>query len=97
MYGILVNIVQILFTAYWYVLLATAVISWIPELADTQVGQLLNRLTNPYLRLFRRFVPSVRIGGIELDLSYLVAIIIFFLIQSFTMNILYGLLRSINV
>lgn len=96
MYGTLVNIVQTLFTAYWYVLLATAIISWIPELSDTQVGQILNRVTNPYLRLFRGFVPSVRIGQIELDLSYIVAIIVFFILQSVVMSVLYRLLRSIS-
>lgn len=96
MYGTLVNIVQSLFTAYWYVLLATAVISWIPELSDTTVGRLLHRVSEPYLRLFRRWVPSLRLGQIELDLSYIVAVIVFFLVQSEIDNVMYGLLRSIN-
>jgi YggT family protein len=96
MYGTLVNIVQSLFTAYWYVLLATAIISWIPELADTAVGRILHRVSEPYLRLYRRWVPSLRLGQIELDLSYIVAIIVFFLVQSLIIRVLYGLLRSIN-
>ncbi len=96
MYGILVDIVQSLFTAYWYVLLATAIISWIPELNDTAVGRLLYQISDPYLRLFRKWVPSARIGHIELDLSYIVAVIVFFFIQSELIKIMYGLLGSIN-
>jgi YggT family protein len=96
MYGTLVNIVQSLFTAYWYVLLATAIISWIPELSDTTVGRLLHRVSEPYLRLFRRWVPSLRLGQIELDLSYIVAVIVFFLVQSEIVKVMYGLLGSIN-
>ena len=96
MYGVLVNIVQTLFTAYWYVLLATAIISWIPELADTQLGRVLNRITDPYLRLFRGFVPSIRLGRMELDLSFLVGVIVLFLAQSIVGKVLNGLLRSMG-
>jgi YggT family protein len=87
------NIVQGLLSAYGYILIATAIISWIPDLAETQLGQILTRVTLPYLRLFRR-IPPVQLGGILLDLSWIVAVIVYFFIQQGVMFVLWTLLRS---
>ena len=37
-------------------------------------------ITEPYLRLFRRFLPTARIGSFGLDLSALVGLVILFIV-----------------
>jgi YggT family protein len=83
-YGVLITLIQIvqgLLTVYFYILIATAFISWVPDLAETQLGQLLHRLTDPYLQPFRRFIPPLQFGGVMLDVSFIVAVIVYFFIQ----------------
>lgn len=95
LYVQLFNVVQAALWAYGYLLIATAVISWLPDLAETQLGQLLARVTEPYLRLFRRFIPPLPIGGITLDLSYIVAVIVYFFVQEGVVTVLAALLRGL--
>ncbi|AIO19143.1 YGGT family protein [Candidatus Izimaplasma bacterium HR1] len=40
-------------TAYYYVLIASILLSWIPELRKSKIGQTINQLANPYMRIFR--------------------------------------------
>jgi YggT family protein len=95
-YVVLLNIVQAILSVYWYLLVATAVISWIPDLAETQLGQLLTRLTDPYLRLFRRFIPGVPLGGVVLDLSFIVALVVYYFVEQGAMTVLFSLLRGLS-
>ena len=51
-------------------------------------GSLLYRLytvlydvTEPYLRFFRRFIPTVRLGNSALDLSPLVGLVVLLIVQ----------------
>lgn len=93
-YLVLLNVVQTILSIYWYILIAAAVITWVPDLMDTQLGHLLTRITDPYLGLFRRFIPMVQLGGVGLDLSYIVAVIVYFFVQQGVMRVLYSLLRG---
>lgn len=92
---VVLNIVNGVLAAYGYVLIATAIISWIPDLASTQLGQILDRLSDPYLRIFRRFIPPVQLGGIMLDVAFLVAIIVYFFVERGIMAVLVGVAARI--
>ncbi|WAH35520.1 YggT family protein [Alicyclobacillus dauci] len=92
--GVIVNIIQGLFSAYWYVLLATAVVGFIPDLRETQVGQLLFRVTDPYLHVFRRYIRPLPLGQISLDLSWMVGVAVFFIIEEAVSSVLMRLLVS---
>ncbi|MCL6548877.1 MAG: YggT family protein [Alicyclobacillus sp.] len=94
LYTLLFNAVQGLLWAYGYLLIGVAVISWIPELAETQFGQWLIALSEPYLRLFRRFVPSVRIGGISIELAYVAGVLVYFLLEETVLSVLYLLVKE---
>lgn len=96
LYGFMVNVIQVLFTLYWFILLAAAIITWVPDLADTQTGQILTRLTDPYQRLFRRFIKPVRLGGIMLDVSWIVGAAVFFIAQDAIMRMLFNVLGSMS-
>lgn len=94
-YQQLYQIIQGLLWAYGYVLIGTAVISWIPDLMQTQFGQVLMRVTQPYMQIFRRFIPSIPIGGVSLDLSYMVGVIVYFLVQNVVLSVLYAVLKGL--
>lgn len=46
-------------------------LSWVPSARDSAIGRLLAKLVEPYLSVFRRFIPPI--GGV-IDLSPIVAL-----------------------
>ncbi len=67
---------------YWYCILARMLIGWFPDVASMGIGRAIIRVTEPYLSLFRRFIPPVRIGGGYLDLSLIVAVIAYYFAEN---------------
>jgi YggT family protein len=47
-----------------------------------RIQRFLYDVVNPYLRLFRRFIPQLNLGGLGLDLSPIVAIIVLSIVHS---------------
>ena len=47
-------------------------------------------VTDPYLNLFRRILPPVRIGGGALDLSPIVATFVLIILSSIVANLIRG-------
>ncbi len=46
--------------------------------------------TDPYLNLFRRFLPMVRVGGVGLDLSPTIGVLVLFLALGILVPIIEG-------
>jgi YggT family protein len=88
------RIVSSLFTIYWYILFAYAIMGWVPGLNQTKLGQWVFRLSDPYVGLFRRFVKPLSLGGAYLDLSWIVSMIVLRLVQWAVLSILQQLLAS---
>lgn len=42
--------------AYFYVLIASVLLSWLPEIRRTRLGAFIDRLADPYMRIFRGLV-----------------------------------------
>ena len=61
-----------LLSVYTYMIIAYVLLSWVPNARDSFIGQLLGRFVEPYLSIFRRFIPAI--GGV-IDVSPIVAII----------------------
>jgi len=64
---------------YWFILLGRVIFSWIPVGSDRNVEgirRVLERLTEPVLAPVRRALPLVRLGGVGLDLSVLVVMLV---------------------
>ena len=89
---------RVLSTVLWLyllVLLARVVIDlvmmlsrdWVPRGPVLLVVEAVFTVTDPPLRLLRRFIPPLRLGGAALDLSFLVLFII--------INVLLALVRYI--
>jgi YggT family protein len=72
------DFVYYLYLVYLICIIAYIIASWLPlpyNTALNRVQRFLYDVVDPYLRLFRRFVPQLRLGGLGLDLSPIVAII----------------------
>jgi YggT family protein len=80
-----VQLVRYILQAYVIVLFARALLSWFPVHAGSPllpVIRVLDRLTEPVLAPIRRILPPVRAGGMAIDLSIIVAIIVVELVAS---------------
>jgi len=64
---------------YAWLIVARAVLSWVSVRPGTtlyRVQAVLIQITEPYLGLFRRVLPVTRAGGIGIDWSSMVALIV---------------------
>jgi YggT family protein len=70
----LTGLILKLMDIYSYLLIARILMSWVPDVERTSIGQILVRITEPYLGIFRRFIPPLPLGGGYIDFSPIVAI-----------------------
>ncbi|HEV3407956.1 MAG TPA: YggT family protein [Gaiellaceae bacterium] len=76
--------VHTLFLVYLLLIFAYIVTSWIPlpyNVWLNRVQRFLYDVVDPYIRLFRRFLPQLRLGGLGLDLSPVLAILVLFAVE----------------
>jgi YggT family protein len=76
--------VHTLYLVYLLLIIAYIVTSWIPlpyNVWLNRVQRFLYDVVDPYLRLFRRFLPQLRLGGLGLDLSPVIAIIVLIAVE----------------
>lgn len=73
-------VVHELIYLYIWVLIITALMSWIPTSSSggflAGLKRTLARVTEPVLRPIRAIMPRPRVGGVGIDFSVLVAIIV---------------------
>ena len=75
----IIGLLMIVLQLYSYVLLARALVSWIPNLdPDNPAVQLLYRVTEPVLEPIRKLVPPL--GG-TMDISIIIAFFALILLQ----------------
>ena len=78
-------IINVIFSFYSLIIILRIFLTWIPNIDwETQPFKLLSSLVDPYLSIFRRFIPPV--GG--LDFSPFVALIILSIIYKTLMSIM---------
>ncbi|MGX7419474.1 YggT family protein [Carnobacterium gallinarum] len=75
-----------LINAYQGIMVVYILLSWLPGAYDSKFGQLLSKICEPYLSIFRRFIPPL--GGI--DFSPIIAFFALNLIQRGIAAILLG-------
>jgi YggT family protein len=86
------SFVWAVFAVYLICIFAYIITSWIPlpyNVWLNRVQRFLYDVVDPYLRLFRRFLPQLSFGGLGLDLSPIVAIIVLYVAQ----RVIQGLLE----
>ena len=73
------SIVHGVFQIYYFLIIIYILLSWFPAARDSQIGEYLGKVVEPYLSIFRRFIPPI--GGM-LDISPIVALIALNFIES---------------
>jgi len=66
------DFVNMVYRIYFYMVLIYVLMSWLPAVRESFVGEFLGKLVEPYLRPFRRLIPPI--GG-GLDISPIIALI----------------------
>ena len=64
---------------YFYIIIASILMSWVPEIRNTRIGQLIDRIANPFMGIFRGIIvigmfdltPMVGLFLYQIGLSYL--------------------------
>ncbi|QGQ95791.1 YggT family protein [Paenibacillus psychroresistens] len=57
-------------TIYKWLLIAYILLSWVPNIRDSFIGELLGKIVEPYLAPFRKLIPPI--GGM-IDVSPIIA------------------------
>ena len=93
---IFVEILIIILRVYTYILFLRIILSWFRIMPRGRIWgrayKFLVDITEPFLQLFRRFIPLVRMGRSYLDLSYIAAILV---VQLLVILLRYVVLRYI--
>ena len=86
--------VSALFTVYIILIFIRILLTWVPRMPynaylRAAVG-FVERTTDPYLNLFRAILKPVGIGGMALDLSAILAIVVLFVARNLILSAILG-------
>ncbi|WP_163101426.1 YggT family protein [Peribacillus alkalitolerans] len=70
--SVLLNVIYYLLEMYSWGLIIYILMSWFPNARESSFGQILARICEPYLEVFRRFIPPIGM----IDISPIVAIVV---------------------
>ncbi|MFC3790670.1 YggT family protein [Paenibacillus sp. GCM10012307] len=65
------NFIDTIQSIYTFMIIGYVLLSWLPNARESFIGQFLGKLVEPYLSIFKRFIPPI--GGV-LDISPIVAV-----------------------
>ncbi|HKH65654.1 MAG TPA: YggT family protein [Solirubrobacterales bacterium] len=92
--GDFADYVSALFVVYTILIFIRIVASFVPRMPYNPylraVLDFANEVTDPYLNFFRRFLRPVGAGGVALDLSPMVALIVLFVAQALIVGLVRG-------
>jgi YggT family protein len=88
--GDVADYLQTLMLVYLILIFIRILTSWIPRMPYNRYLaaflKFVSDVTDPYLNLFRRILPPVRMGGAGLDLSPIVATFVLIIVTSIVVN-----------
>lgn len=82
----IVSFILALIRVYYWLIIARILLSWIP-LPENDIVRMVYRfiydVTEPYLGLFRRLIPSLgKKGGMAFDFSPILAVMVLFIVEN---------------
>jgi YggT family protein len=85
------NLIGLVLYLYLLVLFARLILSWVqvfsrewrPRGPVLVLAEAVYTLTDPPLRVLRRVLPPLRIGGVALDLAFFVLVLIVYILLAF--------------
>ncbi|WP_055491829.1 YggT family protein [Streptomyces sp. TP-A0356] len=88
--GVVLDVIKVALMCFLVVLIFRLVMdyvfqfarSWQPGKAMVVILEATYTVTDPPLKLLRRFIPPLRLGGVALDLSFFVLMIIVYILIS---------------
>jgi YggT family protein len=86
----LIIFINLLFDIYFVMLLVRILSSWFPEITKYRFFQFIAYYTDPYLNIFRRFIPPLGM----FDLSPIVAFLALQLFQKLFISLLIAIIFS---
>jgi len=82
------------FLVYLVLIIIRVLLSWIPRMPYNRtlraVVGFIEEVTDPYLNVFRRFLPPVGSGAFAMDLSPILAIILLIIAQQVVVGLIGG-------
>ncbi|MBO8170280.1 MAG: YggT family protein [Bacillaceae bacterium] len=69
----ILGFVALLLRLYFYAMIVYILSSWVPGLRDGRFGEVLGSIVDPYLSVFRRFIPPIGM----IDISPIFAILVY--------------------
>ena len=83
-----------LFLVYIILIFLNVLSSWVPRMPYNRALRasldFVKETTDPYLNLFRRFLPPIGGGGFALDLSPIIGVIVLFVLQAIVVGLIEG-------
>ena len=86
----LVYLIYLALTVYAWMIVGRAVFSWLhPQRGGVlwRIDRFLITATEPYLAIFRRLLPMVRLGAVGMDLSPVVALVVLFVVMQVLLSL----------
>lgn len=88
------NYVDTLVLVYVVLIFIRILMSWIPRMPYNRwlsmALKFVTDVTDPYLNLFRRFIPPLRIGPGALDLSPMIAVFLLLIVGGLVASLIRG-------
>ncbi len=81
----LAYVLNTLITLYYYILIIRVLLSWVNPDPYNPIVQMLYKAADPYLNLFRRFIPPLG----RVDISAIIGILALVFVQQFLIQSLY--------
>ncbi len=92
--GDVANYLNTLLIVYFVLIFIRILMSWIPRMPYNRVLDavlsFVRDVTDPYLNLFRRIIPPLRMGPAALDLSPIIAIFVLFIVGGIVVDVVAG-------
>ncbi|GAA5204493.1 MULTISPECIES: YggT family protein [Microbacterium] len=90
--SLIAAILNLALLLYVFVLLARLILDWIPFFnrewrphgAGLVAAEIVYTVTDPPIKLFRRFIPPLRIGAIAIDFGFALTMLLCFVLLSIT-------------
>ena len=78
------TVVSTAFLVYRFMLIGYILMSWVPAIQSSAIGELLAKFCEPYLSFFRRFIPPIGM----IDISPIVGLFVLVFIEQGVYNVI---------
>ena len=79
------TVIRWIFWLYSIFIVINAILSWVPALSNSVVGQWIDKVVNPYLNLFRRGPLAKLAFSTGIDFSPILALLVLYFVQDYVL------------